>query len=69
MEEGVGAERVFVAVAHVALQARSCKQRMLSGFSLGCKCEVAVSFLADPFNQIHIFRLILQDSYIYVFDI
>ena len=69
MEEGVGAERVFVAVAHVALQAGSCKQTMLSGFSLGCKCEVAVSFLADPSNRkFHIVWLILQDSYIYVFD-
>ena len=72
MKEGVGAERVFVAVAHVALQAGSCKQTMLSGFFLGCKCEVAVSFLADPFNRkFHIVWLIYRfyiDSYIYVFD-
>ena len=51
MEEGVGAERVFVAVAHVALQAGSCKQTMLSGFSLGCKYENAASFLAVPVNR------------------
>ena len=69
VEERVGAERVFVAVAHVALQARSCNQTMLSGFSLGSflfssrPFQPKIFTLFDWSYKIHLFMFLIFDFF------